>query len=279
MNDRGRLDLLQRSTAPENSHLPTPSALLIFAHPDDETLALGARLCRFRSAHLVHVTDGAPLDEFDSRANGFTTLAAYREARAAELETALHLAGVGDIRRKNLGIPDQGAALNLLSLTREILHLLHAHQPEVVFTHPYEGGHPDHDSCSFAVHTAVNLLHTPTPPLIVEPTSYHSGPDGIETGRFLHPSPDTDLTYHLTPAEQAHKQALLRCFTTQGKTLRYFGTTTETFRTAPTYDFTHLPDPRPAFYDRFPWPLKSTHFSDFARDALADLGIPEAPCP
>ena len=275
MNDRQRLDLLQRSTAPENSHLPTPSALLIFAHPDDETLALGARLRHFRSAHLVHVTDGAPLEEFDSRANGFRTLAGYREARAAELQTALNLAGVGDISRETLGIPDQQAALHLPSLAREILDLLHAHQPEVVFTHPYEGGHPDHDSCSFAVHTAVNLLHTPTRPLIVEPTSYHAGPDGIETGRFLHPNPDTDLTYHLTPAEQAHKQALLRCFTTQQDTLQYFGATTETFRPAPTYDFTH--PPRPAFYDRFPWPLKSTDFCRLAAQALTDLT--SARCP
>lgn len=33
--------------------------LLVFAHPDDKTVALGARLGRFDAAHFVHVTDGA----------------------------------------------------------------------------------------------------------------------------------------------------------------------------------------------------------------------------
>ena len=36
--------------------------MIVVAHPDDETIGMGAQLCRFRDALLVQVTDGAPRD-------------------------------------------------------------------------------------------------------------------------------------------------------------------------------------------------------------------------
>ncbi len=36
--------------------------MIVVAHPDDETIGLGAQLRRFEDALLVHVTDGAPRD-------------------------------------------------------------------------------------------------------------------------------------------------------------------------------------------------------------------------
>ena len=61
-------DLLRRGTAPALVDLAMPEAMVVMAHPDDETIALGARMDRFLRAHFVHVTDGAPRDEQDSRA-------------------------------------------------------------------------------------------------------------------------------------------------------------------------------------------------------------------
>lgn len=62
-----------------------PRAMVVVAHADDETIALGARMGRFQEAHFVHVTDGAPRNEQDSRAHGFAALADYRQARDHEL--------------------------------------------------------------------------------------------------------------------------------------------------------------------------------------------------
>lgn len=44
--------------------------LLSAAHPDDETVGMGATLYRLREAAIIHVTDGAPRDMRDARAQG-----------------------------------------------------------------------------------------------------------------------------------------------------------------------------------------------------------------
>src|SRR6185437_12780188 len=216
-------DLLERATAPEESPVPMPRAMLIFAHPDDEVVALGARLGRFFSALIVHVTDGAPKNEQDSRAHGFALLDEYRQARERELTQALMLAGAEDAGRVRLEIPDQEASFHLPRLSHEIERLLLEHRPEVVVTHPYEGGHPDHDACAFAVHQAATLLRTrgETAPLIIEGAFYHAGSSGVEAGCFLpHPESTSEICCFLACQETERKKALLACFASQQETLR-----------------------------------------------------------
>src|SRR5579862_7155208 len=87
-------DLLRRATAPQDSDEVMPKAMVVVAHPDDETIAVGARMVRFKEAHFVHVTDGAPRNEEDSRAHGFTVLSDYRRARAEELACMFARAGL-----------------------------------------------------------------------------------------------------------------------------------------------------------------------------------------
>jgi hypothetical protein len=62
--------------------------MIVAAHPDDETIGMGAQLCRFRDALLVPVTDGAPRDGRDAHAHGFATIAEYAAAPRAELAAA-----------------------------------------------------------------------------------------------------------------------------------------------------------------------------------------------
>src|SRR6185437_9724842 len=51
-----------------------------------------------------------------------------------------------------------------------------------VFTHAYEGGHPDHDAVAFAVHAACRL--SDIPPAIVEMPYYHRQDGRLITGEF-----------------------------------------------------------------------------------------------
>ena len=44
--------------------------MIVVAHPDDETIGMGAQLNRFDDALLVQVTDGAPRDGRDAAAHG-----------------------------------------------------------------------------------------------------------------------------------------------------------------------------------------------------------------
>lgn len=261
-----------RATAAEHNPTPMPPALLFYAHPDDETIALGGRISRFRSAHLVHVTDGVPHNESVPRAHGMDSLAQYRRARWEELENALKLAGIPDISRECLEVPDQETSYQLTWLTRRLLLLLRIHQPEAVFTHPFEGGHPDHDACAFAVHHAVALLrfrHEPAP-LIVETPFYHAGKfgQGMETGTFLPAGPQTqEIVCQLSPPEQRRKQALFDCFVTQRDVLRWFPLAEERFRIAPTYEFRRAPNSGTVLYDNYAWGVKSRAFSELAWEA------------
>lgn len=267
-------ETLARATASSKESIGCPASLLVFAHPDDETIALGGRLERFGEAHLVHLTDGAPRDQQDSRAHGFSSLGAYRSARRAELDGALAAAGVASLSRECLDVPDQESALALVWLTRLLAERFHRHRPEVVFTHPYEGGHPDHDACAFAVHHAVALLRSQgaNVPLILEAPFYHAGPCGMETGTFLPASPPAEeKVYFLSPEEQQRKQALLDCFTSQRNTLSIFPAREERYRIAPEYDFCKPPHPGPAFYDDWPWGMNSQGFCRLAAAAEAVL--------
>lgn len=251
-----------------------PKALLVFAHPDDETIALGARMGRFGGAHFIHVTDGAPRNQQDSRAHGFATLDEYREARQREFSKALELAGIANVSREHLEIPDQEASLHLARLAVEICGRMERFDAEIVFTHPYEGGHPDHDACAFAVHQAIALrrAHGHQTPAIVECTFYHRGTRGMATGTFLQRLERTEeVVYSLSPAERERKQAMIDCYATQKQVLAQFRLDTERFRIAPSYDFRQPPHAGAVLYDEYPWGMTSERFCWLAQDAQEAL--------
>jgi LmbE family N-acetylglucosaminyl deacetylase len=247
-----------------------PKTLLLFAHPDDEVVALGARLGRFGGARFAYATDGAPRNEQDSRAHGFRTLDDYRKARAAELMRVLSGTGIPEENCEWIGIPDQEASLRLPELTRSVVQLLRRHEPEVMFTHPYEGGHPDHDACAFAVHHAAALQTNRhgRSAVILEGTFYHSGPKGIATGSFLPVTqPTREAAYRLTQEERRRKRGRLDCFTSQRETLSGIPLDYERFRIAPEYDFTRPPHSGPVLYDMHPWGMTSQRFCELAQAA------------
>src|SRR5205814_9647467 len=98
------LDCLRRGEPIE-----APVALVV-AHPDDETLSVGASLALFRHLTLVHVTDGAPRALHDAQAAGFGTARDYAAARLRELRKARDAAGAA-VEQGFLCIPDPPASL------------------------------------------------------------------------------------------------------------------------------------------------------------------------
>jgi LmbE family N-acetylglucosaminyl deacetylase len=263
-------ELLLRATQLENLRIAAPKAMLVFAHPDDETVALGARLGHFAQACIVHVTDGAPRNEQDSRALGFRNYKQYREVREGELRRALRMAGLEKSEHISLQIPDQQASFNLPWLTREIQALISTHRPEVIFTHPYEGGHPDHDACAFAVHTAVAgaEMDEGQAPAIIEAAFYHAGAHGIETECFLpHAGSGEEICCELSTEERHRKRRLLACFASQQGMLRCFAVKHERFRVAPVYDFHGPPHAGLLFYENYLWGMTSQRFCELAMEA------------
>lgn len=257
--------LFHRAVAPEGAPEELPQIMLVFAHPDDETVALGARLGRFGKAHFVHVTDGAPRNEQDSRWHGFTSWREYRAARAEEFRNLLSAAGIEEAAHECLEIPDQEASQDLAGLTGRVRELIEQHKPDVIFTHPFEGGHPDHDACAFAVHHAARLLNAKgkAVPVIVEGAFYNAG--AAVPGELLPCAGEQPhLAYRLSREEKRRKQARMDCFKSQKETLHGFPLDWERFRIAPMYDFRNLPHEPPLLYDRYPWGMTSTRFNQLA---------------
>ncbi len=274
----------ERSVAGHGSALPPPRLLVVLAHPDDEILALGARLERLSQSRILTVTDGAPADGLDARHHGFTSLAAYREARHAELTAALAHAGlpasVADPFPALAAVPDQRAAWHLKELTLGLLAVLQEFAPEAVLTHPYEGGHPDHDACAFAVHLALRLGRQLAlrpgaqdhQPLLLEAPFYHNDGDGaMLTGTFLRSDRFPSLDLPLSLQEQANKRARLACFASQAETLGQFPVKSEALRIAPAYDFTQPPHEGKLLYECFPWGMTGSHFRHLAAEAEGQL--------
>src|SRR5437868_9988082 len=109
--------------------------MVVVAHPDDETIAIGGILPELSHVVMVHATDGAPRDMVDVRRCGFETREAYARARRQELGLAMEQAGVRLEALVNLGLVDQEAALSLAPLTRRLLELIDRSAPAAIFTH------------------------------------------------------------------------------------------------------------------------------------------------
>jgi N-acetylglucosamine malate deacetylase 2 len=222
---------------------PALRTALVVAHPDDEAIGAACLLLRARDLYVLHVTDGAPRDGNDARAHGFATIEQYAAARQAEAQTVLDLAGLPPARWIRLAYPDCGVCDALDQVASDLARWFADARIEQIVTHPYEGGHPDHDAVACAVHRAASVP-------VYEMTSYHAGPSGeLVSGRFLNDeSPVIALV--LDRREQALKRAMLQSYATQARTLAQFPAgATELYRPAPHYDFTRPPASRLLFYE------------------------------
>ena len=267
-------ELLDRFCAELEDPSPTPSAMIVVAHQDDEAIGAGARLCALADAIVVHVTDGAPRDVERVQRMGFDRPEEYAIARREELLSAMGLAGVGPDRLFCLGVPDGEAAHRLVELSHALAEMMSAFAPEVVLTHPYEGGHTDHDAVAFAVHLACGMLRRDgaPAPVTLELTSYHYRNGKRVVGDFL-PNPGAAIrTLELGRQARDLKKRMYECFATQRDVLKHFPVDVERFRPAPRYVFTKPPHPGPLDYERHRrLPLNGAEFRQRALLALQQL--------
>jgi LmbE family N-acetylglucosaminyl deacetylase len=263
-------ELLVGKKFPALDYFQRGPVVIVAAHPDDETIGLGGQFAALNDPYVIHLTDGAPRSTPDREA--------YAALRRRELEAAMDIAGVDRRRCFELGAVDQDSAFSLSSLTRLLAARLVEILPEVIISHPYEGGHPDHDACAFVVQIAVRLLQSAGRrlPLRIEFGSYHNGAPFSDcaymtVGEFL-PGPPA-ATILLSFLAQERKQRMFRCFETQQHVLGRFPIDRERFRLAPWYEFSQPPHPGKLFYEDKNWGVTGSEWRRLAATAEADLGV------
>jgi LmbE family N-acetylglucosaminyl deacetylase len=254
-----------------------PPRLLVFAaHPDDDVLGLGGQLGRVAQAiDVVMVSDGAPASPDYYRSLGFATREVYARARHVEAAAALQLAGVPDGHLHELGIVDQTVAQHLNEVIASAIALIVRLAPDAVMTHAYEGGHPDHDATSCAVHTALHGLARAggAPPPLLEFASYHRRGARLVFGQFISGEPPA-RRIALDAEQRAQKLDLLSRHATQAHVWREFPLDHEDFRVAPRYDFRRRPA-APFHYDDVDWGVTGERFLEHVQRCHSQRGIDE----
>ncbi len=228
-------------------------AVVVVAHPDDESVGLGGHLAALKPSAVVCVTDGAPRRLPDA--------AALAERRHEELCAALDAAGLGRDVLRMLGTPDQEAIFRCAEVAGALRRIMDELRPDAVFTHAYEGGHPDHDATALATHVA--LAGLPAHPALLEFASYNAS--GLL--RFL---PDGRRVVELALSDERRelKARLVACHASQREVLAPFPFDRECVRLAPDYDFRAPPHSGRLHYERYDWGVNGPRWRELAAEAL-----------
>jgi len=242
--------------------------IVIAAHPDDETIGASLVLSRLPQTEIVYLTDGAPRDCNLWSPDAKGSREDYAGLRRRETENALAHVGVGAQQITWLGGEDQETIFKPTELMTKLVEILQTSGPEILVTHPYEGGHPDHDTSALVVKMA--LASAPSNSLLIEMTSYHAGGGGCVTGEFLNPDAN-EIVCELTPDDCARKRRMMEAHSSQRAVLVGFGINRERFRPAPTYDFTKPPHMGRLWYEHMAWPMTGACWRSLARAAIRDM--------
>jgi LmbE family N-acetylglucosaminyl deacetylase len=246
---------------------------VIVAHPADEVVGAGCLISKLVDVTILHITDGAPCDMRDAEAAGFKQRADYAEARREECLAALAIAHVPEDRVVEFSVTDQCAAQCLARLTRKVTTFLQESAADIVVTHPYEGGHPDHDATAFATHAALRLMRESglRPPTVFE-MALHPSTDGMaKLPEFLPGSERETTTLVLDERARKLKERMFACFETQRQSLEVSPVGPEKFRQPTEYDFSAPPQDGKLHYENFDWALRRDEWQSLAIKALDTL--------
>jgi len=271
---------MDRRKRPLHASLFGPGALvrpfrssIIVAHPVDEVIGAGGLISKLKDVTVIHLTDGAPRSERIAYEAGFEGIAEYTEARRRECISALALVNVPADHILELDIGDHQAPQFLTELSKKLTTLLQQCAPDVVLTHPYEGGHPDHDAAAFATNAAVRLLKRSgfRAPMLFE-MALHPGRDGEKRVLDFLPSSGRETTTLMLDQEaQDLKRRMYECFATQREALKENPLGPERFRRPPPYDFTMPPQRGKLNYENYDREFSGHEWELLARKAWMDL--------
>ena len=244
--------------------------LVLVAHPDDECIAFGALLQRMRDPLVVFATNGSPADPYFWQAHGSREV--YAALRQREALTSMRAAGVKEVifladLPGGEALVDQELFRNLWPAFDLLADIIRRRMTTSLLTLAYEGGHPDHDSCSFLAAQLAQLAALPC----WEAPLYHRNAGGSGTFQQFITHSGNEVEVHLTPEEEERKREMCRSYPSQGDFLSRFGVTREIVRPQIAYDYTKAPHEGKTNYELWQWKMTaeevSRAFADFMSEA------------
>jgi len=234
--------------------------LVLVAHPDDECLAFGALLQRMREPLVVFATNGAPADSYFWQAHG--SREAYAAIRRQEALLSMHAVGVKDVAfladlPGGEALADQELFRNLVPAFDLLADLVRRRMTTALLTLAYEGGHPDHDSCSFLAAHLAKLASLPC----WEAPLYHRASDGSEVFQEFIENSGEEIDVRPSPAEQERKRKMCLAYSSQGDFLSRFDVAKETVRQQIAYDYARPPHPGKVNYELWQWAMTAEQVS------------------
>ena len=235
---------------------PRGPSLILLPHPGDE-IACAGLLQHCCDPVVVFATDGMTEDE-----RSCPTLRRQqklRYERRQEATTALLLAGIQ--RAEFLG--SYGNNMEVLRLHRGVAQLFDVlwqmmthYRPEAVLVPAYEGGHPDHDVCSFVGALLRTRLNTP----VWEMPLYHKSDAGELVYQRFRQMNGTEVIYPLGPEELSLRAAMAACYTSKRDFAYLEADDLECYRPQAEYDYSRPPQNRTVNYENrrcpvSPWEL------------------------
>jgi len=247
----------------------TGHVLVLVAHADDESVAYGALLQKMRAPTVVIATDGTPRDEYFWRRYG--SREAYRELRRQEARRAMQAVGVRNLvllADQDERLEDQRLFMNLDAAWTRLTQVAKARRPQAIATLAYEGGHPDHDSCSLLAARLGQVLDIP-----VWETAVYSrgGEDAIRLQQFLVESGE-ESAVEISEGELERKRAMCAQYVSQGDFLRTFDARREIVRPQIKYDYSKPPHAGRTNYEQWQWWMSarevSAKFAEFLEEKV-----------
>lgn len=256
--------------AGEKSEFPT--ILILAAHPDDEVIGASLLLQSLRVCTVVFLTDGAPRDcKFWPQDAGITSREGYAAIRREEATSVLSIIGVAPEQIIWLEAVDQESLYEAPRLAQELVAVLRNQRPDLLITHAYEGGHPDHDAAALIAKLALSRLRRDniSAPELLEMTSYHARGGECRSGEFLRCNSSQEIAVRLSPQEFATKRKMFARYHLQRHVLKQFRSDVERWRPAPTYDFAKPPHAGKLWYECLGWRMTGEHWREIAVEALS----------
>jgi LmbE family N-acetylglucosaminyl deacetylase len=242
--------------------------LVAVAHPDDEAIGCGVLLQRLSRATVAFMTDGAPADRYFW--GKFGSRNAYADVRARESASALE--GFESVTMLRFGAPDQELMFHLEIALDWLRKVITEQKPQTIVTHAYEGGHPDHDCCSFLCSVVAGEYGLP----VWEMPLYSRNGDKL-VRQYL-PEHSSAVRLSASDSEVHRKAEMVAAYQSQDEFLQGFDLVTEKFIAQRKHDFSNPPHAGKLNYECWGWEVAGSDLCSAFEKLMNKNRIQRAKC-